>query len=262
MLFRIEGTDVYMFGSIHFGQPFFYPLPAPVEAAFTSAQQVWFEARSDSDTFPRRAKCPEGRTLDDYVSSKTLNKLRDVAPRVRMDFEKLRMMKPWGVSIELAVFLWASASCISLYGVDDHFKKRANDSKQPVHYLETPDEQLDFIDSAPIDQQEEFLARGIFRLADAKQETLDMLIAWKKSDLASLEAIQKRNIQKHPFVANLTFGRNKNWLPKLKSLAESGIPAFVCAGAFHFVGDESLPILMKKTYGLNLVQIPLGRTIR
>jgi len=261
MLFRIEGTDVFMFGSIHFGRASFYPLPGPIETAFTLAKQTWFEALSGTDAFPRRAKCPEGRTLDDYVSPKTLDKLREMAPRAKLDFEQLRTMKPWGVGFMVSQFLWASVNCTSKYGLDDYFKGRADSAKQPMHYLETADEQLDPVDSAPIDQQEAFLARGIFRLADSKQETQDILIAWKNSRLAALDAGLERDIVRFPFFADMVFGRNKNWLPKLKALIDLGIPAFVCVGGFHFVGKESLPALMKENYGYNVVQVPLGRAI-
>lgn len=262
MLFRIEGTDVYLFGSLHFGQKSFYPLPAPIETAFNSAHQAWFESSSAPEASSRKAYCPEGRTLDDYISPKTLSRLREVSPRVEMDFEKLRMLKPWGAAFELVPFFWNSVSCTNRYGVDDHFKGHVNAAKQSIHYLETPDEALDFFDSAPLDQQEAFLAWGIFRLADAKQEAQDLLIAWKNSRLGALEGILERVIVRHPFIENAIFGRNRNWVPKLKALVDLGIPTFVCVGALHFVGKGSLPVLMKKDYGLDLVQVSLGRTIR
>src|SRR5882724_8996199 len=102
MLFHVEGTEVYLAGSVHHGKPSFYPLPRPAEEAFRRSEKVWFEAAPVANH--PLLRCPEGTTLRDLVSARTYDGARR---RFLFNFEKLKTLKPWVLALELVRLAYA-----------------------------------------------------------------------------------------------------------------------------------------------------------
>jgi uncharacterized protein YbaP (TraB family) len=75
----------------------------------------------------------------------------------------------------------------------------------------------------------------------------DLIDAWHRHDDAALETLLTNRLALLP----VTFGnaltrRNHLWMPALLKQVAEAIPTLIVVGAFHCVGDEGLPELLKR----------------
>src|SRR5467141_1637609 len=95
MLFKIEGTNVFLLGSLHLGRTSFYPLPEAIDRAFSAAHAVWFEAPPLAPGHPM-SQCPEGTTIRDHLSLPMFWALRI---KLGNQLEGFKHLKPWALAI-------------------------------------------------------------------------------------------------------------------------------------------------------------------
>ena len=76
-VWKVEGKSnvVYLLGSVHVLKPENFPLPAPLESAFSNAQVAVFEADADKMSEPEvqaklmsKAQLPAGETIKQQLS--------------------------------------------------------------------------------------------------------------------------------------------------------------------------------------------------
>src|SRR5262245_43890391 len=84
-LWKVQGqtNSVAIFGSIHFLKKGFYPLPKPIEDAYTQSQILVLETDLDEMEAPetqikmlQAGKYPNGQTLKQNLSKETYDKLQ------------------------------------------------------------------------------------------------------------------------------------------------------------------------------------------
>jgi uncharacterized protein YbaP (TraB family) len=245
MLFHVEGTQVFLFGSIHLGREDFYPVSANVEQAFQNAERIVFEADLDADVAPYLL-CPNGSTLRQYVSAKIFNQTKIAAPFFGLDFEKIRHHKPWAVALQLSLGYCVAEKYTTDKGVDRHFLDRCKQRGSQPEFLETLPDGFRHFDTAPVNQQQDFLSFFLFQANDARRELKEMFMAWRSANQTTMEMILSRSIRRYPFFDGLIHSRNHVWLPKIERLIEGGQPAFVCVGALHFIGTKGIPNLLRQ----------------
>src|SRR6266850_3262794 len=152
MLFQIEGTQVYLVGSIHFGKPSSYPFSTLADKACDAAKMVYFESRLVR--IGHLMRCPPGHSLSDYVSSAVIEKLKSIAPlsiapQSKLDFNQLMKLKPWGVVFQLEHALWFREGDSGGFSVENYFLRRAKKTRARIRYLEMIEEPIAVFDAAP-----------------------------------------------------------------------------------------------------------------
>lgn len=73
-----------------------------------------------------------------------------------------------------------------------------------------------------------------------------MIATYKQQDIDKLyEAVSGKDADLKKYEDALLINRNRNWIPKISSLAAEG-PVFVAVGAAHLGGEQGVISLLRK----------------
>jgi uncharacterized protein YbaP (TraB family) len=131
-------------------------------------------------------------------------------------------------------------------GVDYQIAERAHRDGKPIEGFETAVQQLGFFASMPMDQQRQFLAATLEE-SESATELRRITDAWRRGDLAALEALLKEGMDEAPeLFSKVVTGRNRNWLPRIEQmLADPAQDYLVVTGALHMIGSQGLVELLR-----------------
>lgn len=244
------GGTAYLLGSVHFGTEAMYPLSAPVNAAFESADRLVVEidlSAMDPAALSRWISTEgaylDGTTLADHVSPEVWAALRQRAQQFGVPMELLAIQRPWLAAFTLTAMALDRKGFQDELGVDRHFLARAS-GRIPVVELEGLDYQMELLASLSADEQERFL-EATLRDLDAESSTFENIIAaWRRGDAAALDTEINETWRTDPgageIYERLVEDRNADMARKIASLLESGGTSFVVVGAAHMVGEGGL----------------------
>ncbi len=244
------GGTAYLLGSLHFGTAEMYPLSAPVNAAFESADRLAVEIDLNAmdpaamiQWISTEGAYVDGTTLADHLSPEVWNALRQRAQQYGVPLELLAIQRPWLAAFTLTAMALGRKGFQEGLGVDKHFLTRAK-ARIPVVELEGFDYQMGLLANLSADEQERFLEATI-RDLDAESSTFDNIIsAWRRGDAAALDAEINASWRSDPdlgdLYALLIDKRNAEMAKKIDSLLKLGGTSFVVVGAAHMVGEGGL----------------------
>ncbi|HJZ10743.1 MAG TPA: TraB/GumN family protein, partial [Acidobacteriota bacterium] len=146
-LWKIDspGGSVFLFGSIHAGEQWIYPLPSKVEDAFRSCKNLAVEVDITKDTdldavmeaFIDSAFYPSGDTLQKHISQETFKLVMKELDRYMFDNYRVQRLRPWALAHLVSGLELQKSDVDSQYGVDLYFLKRAPFFKKQIVELET-----------------------------------------------------------------------------------------------------------------------------
>jgi len=153
-------------------------------------------------------------------------------------------VEPWAVTLSLVLGMTQAMGFRQDQGLDATLMKRAAEAQKTVAGLETVDDQINALDSMPMDEQ----VSGLDELLAKPQETLSDLTTmhdwWKRGDVKSLDGKMRVEMkQKTPVSYRLiNVDRNDAWVPKIEQrLAEPGQDnTLVVVGAMHLLGADGV----------------------
>jgi uncharacterized protein len=156
-------------------------------------------------------------------------------------------MKPWFLSLNLAVSVIVQAGFNPALGMDAHFMQRAADDGKPTVGLETVADQVHALSAGPIDEQVIGLADMLQPMDELKQRFDDLYGHWRRGDVAAIEELMLDElITKTPVTAKLlNEDRNRRWLPQIEAMLQGEGETLVIVGALHLVGDIGLVELLR-----------------
>jgi uncharacterized protein YbaP (TraB family) len=244
-------SDVYIFGTIHILPADLEWRSAEIDAAFASAQTVYFETPTDAEA--QAAMQPlivqlglnhDGRTLSSMLDEETNARLQRIAPSVGMPVAQLEIFRPWLAGLSVSVGYLMSQGQDPNAGVEQVFAAEAAAAGQSVAFFETPEEQLRFFADMPENVQVDFLAQG---LADIESgEALSVLEhmdeSWVNGDVDGLDELVNGSLQTDlPEVyETLIVTRNNNWVVQIEEIMEGSGTVFIAVGAGHLAGEDSV----------------------
>lgn len=249
---KVTGASgsAYLLGSLHFGTAEMYPLSAPVNAAFESADRLVVEIDLGAmdpaamlHWISTEGAYMDGTTLADHVSAEVWATLRQRAQQYGVPLELLAVQRPWLAAFTLTAMALSRKGFQEDLGVDRHFLSRAS-GQLPVVELEGFDYQMGLLANLPADKQERFL-QATLRDLDAGSGTFEKIIAaWRRGDAAALDAEINATWRSDPdagdLYALLIDNRNAEMADKIDTLLKSGGTSFVVVGAAHMVGEGGL----------------------
>ena len=263
-LWKIEGktNSVYLLGSVHILSETNYPLAAPIESAFKSAQVVAFEtdvgAMSEVSTQMKllsKAQLPEGETLKDQLSAETYAALMKQAEQSGLPEAMLTKFKPMMAAVTVLSVDLMKMGLNPEHGVDQHFHKRAKEDGKKIVPLETVDFQIDLLTGLTKEEGELIVKSMLKDMANTRKAFDDIINAWKTGDAKALDKLLNEATAESPAVMKrLLTDRNENWMPKIQEMINSGKSGIVIVGAAHLVGDKGVVELLKKK-GLKVTQL-------
>jgi uncharacterized protein YbaP (TraB family) len=171
--FGSAGTTHHLLGSIHLLREDAYPLSAPIEAAYDSAEVLVAETDQSSVSqeelgrlYVTRAHYERGQSLRGSVSGATFNLVWRMVREIGADLSAVNKVKPFFLAMEVSNYVANSMGMSGTHGIDGYFLARAKADGKEVICLETVAEQMDLIASIPPEAQEDSLADTLKSLDD------------------------------------------------------------------------------------------------
>jgi uncharacterized protein YbaP (TraB family) len=257
-LFKISayGHTMYLFGTMHVGQPEFYPLEPRIAAAVKGASTLALEIDPAQD--PALA----AQALKAYGMSAPGATRQALAPAMRVRFDRalakagidpdvVVALKPWMVATVFAMAEYSRQGYRTDLSVDGHLAQLARAAKVPVIGLESAAAQMSLFNRLSYAEQIGFLEESIGLIESGKQgsEVSKIVNAWRTADQAAFEDIAARAASdtsvSGKFVKNVLLEeRNGALAEKLAQLLEREANTVAAIGVLHLIGANSVPSLL------------------
>jgi uncharacterized protein YbaP (TraB family) len=245
---------VYLLGSVHALTPEAYPLPNSMERAFKESSQTVFEvdlSQANEEVISKLVRelgfYHSSRTLQTELSEDTLKLLKSHLAEKAIQFEAVQTMKPWFLSLKLAMDELASLEYEAELGIDRYFQLKARSTGKPVMQLESISGQLQLLASDSPDIQELSLRAGIEESSKAAQQLETLVGAWRRGDADEMWRVAVGN-STYPAldaqIEKLIDNRNARMAKKIAEYLQSKQTTLVVVGALHMGGERGILNLM------------------
>lgn len=248
---RDADSTLYLFGTVHALRPTTAWGSARVDAAFDSADQVWFEISNPDDQtaiiplVQQHGLSPD-RQLSHLITTGQLNLLDSAARSVGSNAVRMDVYRPWLAALTLSVAPLVRAGYDPQSGVELTLKARADAAGKPVQGFETIDRQVRILAGMPESEQLAFLGWTLESYEDATVELDRMVEAWAAGDVATLEAVGVDMQSESPGLYQaLLVQRNTDWANQIQTLMEGSGVIFIAVGAAHLASDDSVQEILK-----------------
>lgn len=253
-----EGRSAWLFGTIHsLERPALWRW-GKVDRALKASDRIVVEVADLADdaglskTFAAMSKSsglpPLSARVDPALRPRLVALMRDVGATER----SFAGVETWAAALSLAR---AGASRdASENGVDRAVEAAAEG--RPVVELEGAAHQLGLFDALPEKEQRDLLNAVLRDGGAIDTESADLAQAWRKGDMAAIEAETRKGLLADPELRTALFtARNRVWADKVIAMLAKGERPFVAVGAAHMAGPEGLPALLAtKGYKVTRVQ--------
>ena len=249
---RDADSTLYLFGTVHFLRPTTAWRSARVDAAFDSADQIWFEISNPDDQsaivplVQQHGVSPD-RPLSRLVTTGQLSLLDAAARSIGSSAVQMDVYRPWLAALTLSIAPLSRAGYDPQSGVELILKARADAAGKPVHGFETIDRQVRILAGMPEADQLAFLASTLESFDDATVDLDQMVEAWARGDLDAFEAVALDDMETESPALHraLLVERNTDWANQIQTLLEGSGTVFIAVGAAHLAGDDSVQEILE-----------------
>lgn len=250
-----ENSSVWLFGSIHFADSSFYPLPSEIENAFRNSTALAVEMDiSDSETqektaeeFLKEGMFTDGRTLKDVLPDSLWKTLDSISTTLGMKTENFLPMRPWMAATLIASAAIASTGIQQELGIDMVMLDSAYAQGKEIIALETPEEQVESLSKSKGPEETDGIAylESTFReYSKLNQMIKEVISAWKRADVVSLQkslsADQNMNESEKRLNERMFNQRNKKMKKEILNFLENDKQVFVVVGVGHLILENNL----------------------
>ncbi|GGC06408.1 TraB/GumN family protein [Oxalicibacterium flavum] len=258
-LYRVdhENRTAWLFGTVHVGQPAFYPLEPQVMQALHQADALVVETdirdlAALQQAIAQHALYPGGDgNIARHLPSADLAQLKQALAQAGIPFANVQRMKPWMVANLLIVHAMARAGFPPEQGLEQHFLQIAASERKAVHELEDAAYALSLFDGMPPAQQQAYLRETLRELQDGSgvAKGIAMIQAWRHADGAQLDQLYRAMLTDDSVGARFTQEallerRNPQMTDGIVKLLQDEHRLFVAVGALHLIGEGSIPALL------------------
>ena len=254
-LWKVQGKEnaVYLLGSIHLLKKEDYPLPVPLEAAFSDSKIAVFETDIAGMENPElvmkltaKGQLPEGETLRTRLSPPVYAAFSNYVQKAGMPVELFDSITPAMAAIMLVAVDLKKMGLDPQNGLDKHFFDLAAKDGKTIVPLETLDFQISLMTEFS-KEEGELLMKTTLKEIDTMEKDLDDLIkAWRTGDGEKLDKLLNEAMEEAPVIFHrLLTDRNRRWLPKIEELLRGKENAIVIVGCGHLVGANGVVALLK-----------------
>ncbi|MDP1913575.1 TraB/GumN family protein [Brevundimonas sp.] len=249
---RDADSTLYLFGTVHVLRPTTAWGSARVDAAFDSADQIWFEISNPDDQaalvplIQQHGISPD-RPLSSLLTAEEMTALNALAASAGMPAGQIDVFRPWFAALVLSVAPSVRAGYDPQSGVELILKARAEAAGKSIQGLETIDKQISILAGMSEADQLSFLRSMLEAWEDATVELDRMVGAWATGDVALLEeiAVDEMKSESPVLYEALLVGRNTDWANQIQTMLEGSGTVFIAVGAAHLAGDDSVQEILE-----------------
>jgi uncharacterized protein YbaP (TraB family) len=249
---RDADSTLYLFGTVHVLRPTTAWGSPRVDAAFDSADQIWFEISNPDDQaavvplIQQYGLSPD-RPLSSLLTAEEMTTLNNVAAGAGLPPGQIDVFRPWFAGLALSMAPLLKAGYDPQSGVELVLKARAEAAGKPIQGLETIDKQIGILAGMSEADQLAFLRTLLESYDEASVELDRMVGAWAAGDVATLEAVAVTEMQSETpaLYEALLVRRNTDWANQIQTMLEGSGTAFIAVGAAHLAGDDSVQEILE-----------------
>ena len=251
---NVDKGTFYLAGSCHVLRKSDYPLPEEFESAYDNVDQVIFETDLEALVRPdiqfllmSKGMYSEGETLEEKLSKKAYESLVKFCNDKAIPIALFQSFKPWLLTMTLMAMELEKNGISPRDGLDLYFSNKAKKDGKNTGGLEDIHKHIELVSSLGEDMDDSIIESFIQELEEL-QVIMDGLIkSWRAGDIAGIGKFLSENMRKeHPrLYKRLLTDRNRDWIPHLEALIDSGKRTLVIVGVGHLVGEDSVINLLK-----------------
>ncbi|MDM7860272.1 TraB/GumN family protein [Alteromonas sp. ASW11-36] len=250
-----NGKDtVYVGGTIHMLSETDYPLPKEYSRAYQASHKVILETDVMSLDNPEflqkmiaKVTYQDGRTFRDELSPQVSKAVEQHLLSRGIPPQSMLPYKPSFLSISIALTELKLAG-LTAEGIDEHFAKLATSDGKPIGWLESLDQQLEFLANLGKGQEDELLLYTLDDISTLGAWLEEFRTQWLAGDMNGLSDSQIVEM-KRDFPAvykDLLVERNHNWIPQIKAMFNTPEIEFVLVGTLHLAGPDSVLTMLEQ----------------
>ncbi|MCC6208270.1 MAG: TraB/GumN family protein [Gammaproteobacteria bacterium] len=241
---------IYLLGSLHFGAPWIYPLPAVIGDALATADALVVEAdlsRTPPADLAARLQAAgtyaDGPGLKGALEPTEWEALSNVSRTFGLPVALVERQKPWLASLTLTSAVLQELGYSAAYGVDMHVMHEAA-PRIPIVELESAAYQFDLLSGMEPKDQVAMLMQTLHEIDDAGRHFGDMLDVWLNGNVEKLDRVMfeafDRMVRGDVIYRRLILERNDRMTDAIARLAREHRVIFVVVGAGHLVGENGI----------------------
>jgi len=255
-VWKLDGDNgsFYLAGSCHVLRKSDYPLPEEFESAYDDADQVIFESDIEALMSQEiqllllsKGMYTGGDTLEKKLSKKSYASLVKYCNDRSMSIDLFQNFKPWMVTMTFLVLELGKNGITPADGLDMYFSNKAKKDGKQTGGLEDVNRHIELVSSF----EEEFddsIIESFIQEVEKVQVIMENLIkSWRAGDEVEIDEYISENMRKEfpKLYKRLITDRNRDWIPHLETLMDSGKRTLVIVGVGHLVGKDSVINLLK-----------------
>ncbi len=256
------GSTVYLAGSVHLLRKIDMPIPSAYARVYEDSDEVIFEVDMATMSDPsmllklqKLGSLPEGETLGDHLSEKTMTALRAYLGASGIPAMLMEKLKPGMLLITISSLEAMKLGASPELGLETTFYKRCVEDGKPSSGLETLEYQLSRFDELTDEEVDKELAEGLEKIGEAAEVLGGLIAAWKVGDVEKMnEILTEQMVEDSPIQKLLLTDRNKNWIPAIEKALAGKKNTMFLVGAAHLVGEDSVVDILQKK-GLKVEQL-------
>lgn len=269
LLYRVTGSDgkvLWLFGSIHVGYDYFYPLPEYVYEAYESADAIAFEIDMrafEKDTAAQvellqLALYQDGTTIKDHIDPELYASAVEILEEYGYAASYLDLMKPTEWSSLLDMCFVEEMGLSSDLGIDYHLMDKAYADGKQILEVESAQFQYTMMANFSPELQEMLMASSVASFHDmelSKQDMEQMVELWATGDEVAFAAY----LEEEPVFTSeeerqlyaeynnaMIVDRNLSMTDYAEAALKSDQEIFICVGAAHIVGKGAMVDLLRQ----------------
>ncbi len=248
-----DGKHLFLGGTIHLLNQSDYPLPEAFETAYNNSILLVLEtdiqkigAPELQQTILQKTMYTGEQNITQFLKPDTIQALETHLASIGIPMKPMLKFKPGLLSVTLTVVELQRLGLVGT-GVDEFFSLRALNEKREIKYLETVNDQLEFLSSMGEGNENEFIEYTLNDLKDLPKLFDSMKKAWRNGDNAQLRIVALDPWSgRFPKIYNsLLVERNNNWIPQIEIMLRTKEVEFVLFGALHLVGENGILTQLK-----------------
>ena len=257
-----HGNTLYLGGTIHILGKSDFPLPSAFQSAYDEADTVVLETDMSILRTPEYQReillkttySGDGSVIQD-LSPETVKLLRDHLEQRGVPPASLFRFKPGMLSVTLTV-LELQQLGFTEAGVDEYFWRQALEDEKALGYLESADEQIEFLVNMGKGHEDELIRQSIMEMEKLPGYMNALREGWRQGNMKQLEAVGLETwVDQFPMLyETLLVDRNRNWIPEIERLLKTEDVELVLFGALHLMGEEGI-LAMLEDRGYRIEQL-------
>lgn len=277
ILYRVtdeEGNEVYLFGSIHVGQEYFYPLPDYVLDAYEKADALAVEFdilafEEDTKAQTEMAKLmliTDGTSVKDYIPQELYDRAVAYLEDADLYMSMLDYFYPFVWTSFVEENMIAELGLDTELGIDRYFLNRAKEEDKPIMDIESAEFQYGMLAGFSEPLQILLLEEALAAVEDmdaVEEDMMKLVDLWASGDEEGLVEYlyEEADLEEDEIALYVEYNtamitdRNLGMADFAEEALASGDTVFIVVGAAHIVGPDAMAdLLAQRGYTVERVQ--------